>query len=72
MKKNDYLRIVIRKQKYNNKKQRIMNRQKVLGLATKSNPIINDTENKIEFQDGTIYSYNRRTGEYNKVKAYVL
>lgn len=49
-----------------------MNRQEILGLATKSNPIINDTENKIEFEDGTIFSLNRRTGEYNKVKAYVL
>ena len=49
-----------------------MNRQKVLELATKSNRIINDTENKIEFEDGTIYSYNRRSGEYNKVKAFVL
>ena len=49
-----------------------MNRQEVLGLATKSNPIINDTENKIEFEDGTIYSYNRRSGEYNKVKAFVF
>ena len=49
-----------------------MNRQEILAQATKLNPIINDTDNKIEFEDGTIYSYNRRTGEYNKVKAYVL
>lgn len=49
-----------------------MNRQEILGLATKLNPIINDTENKIEFEDGTIFSLNRRTGEYNKVKAFVL
>ena len=49
-----------------------MNRQEVLGQATKTNPIINDTENKIEFEDGTIFSLNRRTGEYNKVKAFVL
>ena len=49
-----------------------MNRQEILAQATKLTPIINDTDNKIEFEDGTIYSYNRRTGEYNKVKAYVL
>lgn len=49
-----------------------MNRQEILAQATKLNPIINDTENKIEFEDGTIYSYNRRTGEYNKVKPFVL
>ena len=49
-----------------------MNRQEILAQATKLNPIINDTENKIEFEDGTIYSYNRRTGEYNKAKAFVL
>ena len=49
-----------------------MNRQEILGLATKTNPIINDTENKIEFEDGTIYALNRRTGEYKKVIAYVL
>jgi hypothetical protein len=49
-----------------------MNRKEVLGLATKANPIINDTENKIEFEDGAIYSLNRRTGEYHRVKAFVL
>ena len=49
-----------------------MKRQEVLGLATKFNPIISDNGNKIEFEDGTIYSYNRRTEEYNKVKAFVL
>ena len=56
----------------NNLNIKIMNRQEILGLATKLNPIINDTENKIEFEDGTIFSLNRRTGEYNKVKAFVL
>ena len=49
-----------------------MNRQEILGLATKLNPIINDTENKIEFEDGTIFALNRRTGEYNKVIPFVL
>ena len=55
-----------------NVNQMTMKRQEVLGLATKFNPIINDNGNKIEFEDGTIYSYNRRSGEYNKVKAFVL
>ena len=55
-----------------NVNQMTMKRQEVLGLATKFNPIINDNGNKIEFEDGTIFSYNRRTGEYYKVKAFVL
>ena len=55
-----------------NVNQMTMKRQEVLGLATKFNPIINDNGKKIEIEDGTIFTYNRRTGEYNKVKAFVL